>query len=179
MNDANLAQGPQPQTPRSAGPNPAPEVVPPVVRSTAPDEAPGTRPTASNRINSTLLHHHRASTLRDSFRYAFEGLAYCYRTQRNFRIHLAVGLTGTLMGLVLGLSTLEWAIFVLTVGLVLAAEMVNTMIESLVDLVTGEYHNLARIAKDVAAGIVLLTSIGSVLVGTLIFLPRLLAVLGL
>jgi diacylglycerol kinase len=83
------------------------------------------------------------------------------------------------MGLVLGLSTLEWAIFVLTVGLVLAAEMVNTMIESLVDLVTGEYHNLARIAKDVAAGIVLLTSIGSVLVGTLIFLPRLLAVLGL
>ncbi len=126
----------------------------------------------------TVTPHTRAHRLKDSFRYAYAGLAYCFRTQRNFRIHLAIGMLGAVAGFLLNLSLLEWAIFVLTVGLVLAAEMVNTMIESLVDLVTGEYHELAKVAKDVAAGIVLLTSAGSVLVGALIFLPKLLSLLG-
>jgi diacylglycerol kinase len=82
-------------------------------------------------------------------------------------------------GVLLGLSVVEWAIFAAMVTLVLAAEMVNTMIESLVDLVTQEYHPLAKVAKDVAAGIVLLTAIGSIIVGLLIFLPKLLAVIKL
>ncbi|MDQ3927831.1 MAG: diacylglycerol kinase family protein [Chloroflexota bacterium] len=114
-----------------------------------------------------------------SFGYAFAGLAYCFRTQRNFRIHISIGLLGAVAGALLGLSLTEWAVFAAMVTLVLAAEMVNTMIESLVDLVTQQYHPLARIAKDVAAGIVLLTAIGSVVVGVLIFLPKLLAVLKL
>jgi diacylglycerol kinase len=114
-----------------------------------------------------------------SFGYAFAGLTYCFRTQRNFRIHISIGLSGAVGGVLLGLSVVEWAVFAAMVTLVLAAEMVNTMIESLVDLVTQQYHPLAKVAKDVAAGIVLLTAIGSVLVGLLIFLPKLLAVIRL
>ena len=79
----------------------------------------------------------------------------------------------------LGFSPLEWAALALMVVLVLAAEMVNTMVEALVDLVTTEYHPLAKVAKDVAAGVVLLTSIGAVVVGLLIFGPKLLAALKL
>jgi diacylglycerol kinase (ATP) len=115
----------------------------------------------------------RAKALRASFRYAFAGLAYCFRTQRNFRIHIAFAVVATLVGLFLGLTWVEWAVLVATFVLVLSAEMVNTMIEALVDLVTLEYHPLAKIAKDVAAGVVLLTAIGAVVVGLVIFAPRL------
>jgi diacylglycerol kinase len=107
-----------------------------------------------------------------SFRYAWAGLRYCFRTQRNFRIHIAIGLLAALAGLLLGLSWVEWAIVVILVVVVLAAEMVNTMVEALVDLVTEEYHPLAKISKDVAAGVVLLCAIGAAVVGVLIFLPR-------
>lgn len=119
----------------------------------------------------------RANTLVSSFGYAFAGLGYCLRTQRNFRIHVSIAFLGTIAGLLFGLSLLEWAVFGVMVVTVLAAEMVNTMVEALVDLVTSEYHPLAKVAKDVAAGVVLLTAIGSVVVGALIFLPKLLAAL--
>jgi diacylglycerol kinase len=106
------------------------------------------------------------------------GLAYCLRTQRNFRIHLAIALLAVVLGVWLGLTWVEWAVVAAMVVLVLAAEMVNTMIESLVDLVTQEYHPLAKTAKDVAAGVVLLTAIGAVVVGLLIFVPKLLEAIG-
>ena len=115
------------------------------------------------------------SRIVDSFGFAFAGLRYCLRTQRNFRIHIAVAVLGTIAGLILGLGLIEWAVFATMVVMVLAAEMVNTMVESLVDLVTTEYHPLAKVAKDIAAGIVLLTAMASVIVGLLIFGPRLLA----
>ncbi len=114
------------------------------------------------------------SKITESFGYAFAGLAYCFRTQRNFRIHIAIALLASLLAVFLNLSALEWAVFALLIVLVLAAEMVNTMVEALVDLVTGEYHSLAKVAKDVAAGVVLLTAIGAVVVGLLIFGPKLL-----
>ena len=115
------------------------------------------------------------SRIVDSFGFAFAGLRYCLRTQRNFRIHIAVAVLGTIAGLILGLGLIEWAVFATMVAMVLAAEMVNTMVESLVDLVTTEYHPLAKVAKDIAAGIVLLTAMASVIVGLLIFGPRVLA----
>ena len=113
-----------------------------------------------------------------SFAYAFAGLAYVFRTQRNFRIHIAIALLMSLLGWLLGLDLTEWAVFGVTVVVVLAAEMTNTMIEALVDLVSPGYHPLAKVAKDVAAGVVLLTAIGAVVVGLLIFGPKLLAALG-
>src|SRR5436305_3074696 len=84
-----------------------------------------------------------AGTLRASFGYAFAGLFYCVRTQRNFRIHLGIGTAATTVGLLLGLSPAEWAVLAVTMVMVPSAETVNTMIEALVDLVTQEYHPLA------------------------------------
>lgn len=114
-----------------------------------------------------------------SFGFAFAGLAYVFRTQRNFRIHIAIALLMSLMGWLLGLSMAEWAVFGVMVVVVLAAEMTNTMVEALVDLVSPGYHPLAKVSKDVAAGVVLLTAIGAVVVGLLIFGPKLLAAVGL
>jgi diacylglycerol kinase (ATP) len=113
------------------------------------------------------------SNLLTSFKYAFSGMWHVLRTQRNARIHLLVALGVIVLGLWLGLSRTEWAIIALTIGLVLVAESFNTVAESAVDLMTGEYHPLAKIAKDVAAGAVLLMAITAVVVGLLILGPPL------
>ncbi len=115
----------------------------------------------------------RAGTLARSFRYAFAGLGYVVRTQRNFRIHLAAGTLAAILGLVVGLSTPEWAVLATLITLVLAAEMTNTVVEALVDLASPAYHPLAKVAKDVAAGAVLLTAIGAIVVGLFLFVPHL------
>ncbi|GAB4538588.1 MAG: diacylglycerol kinase family protein [Anaerolineae bacterium] len=113
------------------------------------------------------------SRLVTSFKYAFSGVWYVLRTQRNARIHLLVALGVIGLGLWLGLTRTEWAIIALTIGLVLAAESFNTVAEAAVDLATAEYHPLAKIAKDVAAGAVLLMAIAAVVVGFLILGPPL------
>lgn len=118
----------------------------------------------------------RAKSLWASFGYAWAGLLHSFRTQRNFRIHIAAAIVASIAGIILRISLTEWAIVVVLFVMVLAAEMVNTMVEALVDMVTQEYHPLAKIAKDVAAGVVLLTAVGAVVVGLLVFVPRLLAV---
>ncbi|HEX8597227.1 MAG TPA: diacylglycerol kinase family protein [Chloroflexia bacterium] len=114
-----------------------------------------------------------------SFVFAFAGLFYVFRTQRNFRIHIAIALVMALVGWLLGLTLTEWAVLGVMVIVVLAAEMTNTMVEALVDLVSPGYHPLAKVSKDVAAGVVLLTAIGAVVVGLLVFGPKLLAALRL
>jgi diacylglycerol kinase (ATP) len=116
----------------------------------------------------------RRSSFLASFGYAFSGMWYILRTQRNARVHIAITLVVVAVGLWLGLSATEWAIIALTIGLVLAAEAFNTVAEVTVDLVTTEYRPLAKIAKDVAAGAVLLMAITAVVVGLLILGPPLL-----
>ena len=112
-----------------------------------------------------------------SFGYAFEGIYYTLRTQRNMRVHLGIGLTATALGLWLGISAVEWAVLLVMMALVFTLEMVNTVVEALVDLVTDRYHPLAKVAKDVAAGAVLVAAILAVGVGLFLFLPRLLHLL--
>jgi len=115
----------------------------------------------------------RAGTLVLSFRYAFAGLSYVARTQRNFRIHLALGGLSALLALLLGFSPVEWAVLAGIITLVLLGEMLNTVVEAAVDLASPGYHPLAKVAKDVAAGAVLLTAIGAVVGGAFLFLPHL------
>jgi undecaprenol kinase/diacylglycerol kinase (ATP) len=115
----------------------------------------------------------RSRNLVDSFRYAIEGLRYALRTQRNTRIHLTIAAVVIAMGLWLGLSATQWAVLVLTIGFVLVGEMLNTVAETLVDLVSPGYHPLAKVVKDVTAGAVLLGAGGSVIVGLLILGPPL------
>ncbi|MBN1810550.1 MAG: diacylglycerol kinase family protein [Anaerolineae bacterium] len=109
----------------------------------------------------------------ESFRHAFAGLWHALRTQRNTRIHLTIAAGVIALGLWLGLSYTQWAVLALTIGFVLVSEMLNTVAESLVDLVSPEYHPQAKIVKDVTAGAVLLGAILAVIVGLLVLGPPL------
>jgi len=120
----------------------------------------------------------RRDTLLASFRFAGQGIAYVIRTQRNMRIHLGVaGCVLALAGAV-GVSRLELAVLLLCILAVLTLEMLNTVVEAVVDLATGEYHPLAKIAKDVAAGAVLVMSGGAAIIGLLILGPPLARAIG-
>ncbi len=108
-----------------------------------------------------------------SFRYAFAGIWYTITTQRNAQIHLAIGFVICLLSLFLQITLIEWAIIVLTMGFVLAAEMANTVAEAAMDYLSTEFHPQIKIVKDVAAGVVLTAAITAVIVGVLILGPRL------
>jgi diacylglycerol kinase (ATP) len=115
-----------------------------------------------------------ASGLLVSFRYAWAGLSYAFQTQRNFRIHTCVGSLAIGLGAFLQLSRVEMAVVGLTIGAVLAMELLNTAIESVVDLtVKQSYHELAKIAKDCAAGAVLVSALAAVLVAGSLLIPPL------
>ena len=112
-----------------------------------------------------------------SFGYAFEGIFTCIRKERNMKIHCVRAVLVVAAGVILGLSPVEWCICLGLFGLVMALELVNTAVEAVVDLVTGEYHPLAKIAKDTAAGAVLIAAIMAAAAGLIIFVPKGLAFL--
>jgi len=109
-----------------------------------------------------------------SFKFAYEGVSTVFRTQRNFRIQITIGIIAVGSAIFLGLSSVEWAILVLTIALVLSSEMINTAIETAVDLSTTELHPKAKLAKDLSAGVVLINAFIAVLVGIFIIGPHLL-----
>jgi undecaprenol kinase len=115
--------------------------------------------------------------LRSSFKYAFQGIAHAIRTQANLQIHLAISIIVVVAGIVFRISITEWIDIVLAMMIVLSAELFNTSIENAMDRVSTEVHPLAKVAKDTAAGAVLITAIGSVVIGMLIFAPKLLALI--
>lgn len=109
-----------------------------------------------------------------SFRYAAHGIRDLFR-EDNARIHAVVAVAVLVAGVWLGLSLTEWAVIMLTIGAVLAAEAVNTALESLCDRVSPGFDEHIRRAKDLAAGAVLLLAMAAVSVGLFIFLPKLFA----
>ena len=110
----------------------------------------------------------KTKSLCQSFRCALAGLVYVLRTQRNARIHLVIAVTVVLMAAFLDRSLLDLAILVLTIGVVFAAEIGNTVVEAIVDLVSPEYDDLAKVAKDAAAAAVLCLATISIAVGLLV-----------
>ena len=106
-----------------------------------------------------------------SFYFAFAGLAYLFRTQRNARIHAFLGTAACAVALWVGISRVEWAVLVFTIALVLILEGLNTAVEAAIDLAMPQVHPLAKAAKDLAAGMVLIAAIASVAVGLLILGP--------
>jgi diacylglycerol kinase (ATP) len=117
-----------------------------------------------------------APTLLLSFKYAWTGVRYAFITQRNFRIHTVMGTLAIGLGVFLQLRPVEIAVISLTSGLVMVMELLNTAIESVVDLtVKQSYHDLAKIAKDCAAAAVLVSAIASLLVGVALLVPPLLS----
>lgn len=113
---------------------------------------------------------------RVSFKHAFDGFVYTIKTQPNFRFHLLATICAVLLGIYFGISKYEWLVLAFTINTVLVAEMINTSIESVVDLVTLERRQDAKVAKDVAAGMVLVSAVLAVIVGCFLFLPRIITI---
>ena len=158
------------EVPQRAG-RPVPgsaRVAPGPASHAAPRRSTNTAPGSTRRF----LREERAS-----FGYAFEGVAYAWRTQRHLRIHAAVALVAIGLGLALGVGAAEWAALIAMIALVTVMELLNTVVEVVVDMITADIHPGAKIAKDVSAAAVLLSAAGAVLVGAFIFLPRLLRLL--
>lgn len=107
-----------------------------------------------------------------SFGYAFSGIAQAFRDGRNFKVQLCFAILAIALGIALAIDPVEWAIVVVCIAVVLGGECVNTAIEAVVDLVSPDYDERAKRAKDCAAGAVLLCSMASVVVAALLFLPR-------
>jgi undecaprenol kinase len=123
----------------------------------------------------TLRHPFKARNFVQSLGYAREGLQFVFKTERNFRTDLVLGVLATVLGVVLGISTLEWMALAVITGMVLFAETVNTAIEYTIDMIThGEFDSRAKVVKDLAAGACLLTAGTAGLVGLMIFIPHLL-----
>lgn len=119
-----------------------------------------------------------ASSLGASFQYAGQGIYYAFSTQRNFRIHVLATLFVVAAGWVLHLPRVEIAVLVLTCSAVMTLELINTALEAVVDLtVKQSYHELAKIAKDCAAGAVLMAALMAILVGSCLLLPPLISTL--
>lgn len=112
-----------------------------------------------------------------SFSYAFEGVLYALKHNQNLRIHFMTAGIVILASLFFEVTPFEMGILGVMILLVISAEMVNTAIEQMVDLIVNEHKKEAKIAKDVAAGMVLLTALGSVIVGILVFVPHILSLL--
>lgn len=111
-----------------------------------------------------------------SFKYAITGIIETIKLERNMRIHIFIMLLVIVFGIILKISVLEWIICIILFALVLAGELFNTAIENAVDIIMPERHDKAKIAKDAAAGAVLILAIASAVVGLIIFVPKILEI---
>jgi len=129
---------------------------------------------ASEKQNIRNLAWKVAPNLFLSFKYAWAGVVYAFTTQRNFRIHTGIGVLAVSLGIFLEIEAMEMSVIVMTCAIVMVLELINTAIESVVDLtVKQSYHELAKIAKDCAAGAVLISALAAVVVAACILLPPL------
>ena len=108
----------------------------------------------------------------NSFTYPIKGLKYAYKNEQNLVVDVGIALIVIIFGFIFRVNKVEWAILFLTIGLVISCELVNTAIEAVVDLVTQDYHPLAKVAKDTSAAAVFVFAIIAVIVGLIIFLPK-------
>lgn len=115
----------------------------------------------------------KARSFLQSFYFAIEGMLYALRTQRNMRIHFSAALLVILAAPFFELTPVELMLLFFAISLVITSEMFNTALEAAVDLVTDEYRELARIAKNVAAGAVLISAINAIIVGCFLFIAKL------
>ena len=108
----------------------------------------------------------------NSFKYAIEWIFTALKEEKNMKIHFIIMILVIILGIILKISRIEWIICIILFGFVISLELVNTAIENTVDLITQEKHPKAKIAKDVSAGAVLVATITAVVVGLIIFVPK-------
>ncbi|MFD1038515.1 diacylglycerol kinase family protein [Virgibacillus byunsanensis] len=109
------------------------------------------------------------------FSFAWNGLVSVAKKERNFRIHLLVIIMVIITGILCRLSTIEWSLIIIVIGFVLVTEMLNTVIENTIDYLNPTIHPLAKNIKDISAAAVLVAAITAIIVGIVIFLPKLIA----
>lgn len=114
----------------------------------------------------------KVKKIRNSFKYAFEGIISAFRTETNMKIHFIIMMLAIIAGVIFNLNALEWIICIILFGLVISLELINTAIETTVDLAMPEINEKAKLAKDIAAGAVLVNAIVAVIVGLIIFIPK-------
>lgn len=117
-------------------------------------------------------------TFKGSVKNCLDGISYVTKNEKNFKREIALGIIALILSYILKIDKIEFIIVLTMICLVLTTEIINTAVERAVDLVTKEYHELARIAKDVSAGSVLVTSIFSLIIGIIIFIPKIIILLG-
>src|SRR5204862_8252641 len=111
----------------------------------------------------------RAPSLIESFNFAFEGIIHVLRTQRNMRVHFAIAVIVLIAGLAIDVSRLELIALLLAISFVLIAEMINTAIEGAIHAATTSFDPMAKLAKDIAAGAVLIATVNAIAIGYLVF----------
>ena len=117
-------------------------------------------------------------TFKGSVKNCLDGISYVTKNEKNFKREIALGIIALILSYILKIDKIEFIIILTMICLVLTAEIISTAIERTVDLVTKEYHELARIAKDVSAGSVLVTSTFALIIGIIIFMPKIITLLG-
>lgn len=110
----------------------------------------------------------------NSFKYAGEGIITSFKSERNMKIHILIMVAVIIFGILLKISKIEWLICVILFSIVVSGELFNTAIETIVDMVSPQKNEKAKIAKDVSAGAVLIEAIGAAIVGGVIFVPKIL-----
>ncbi|MDF0727213.1 diacylglycerol kinase family protein [Cytobacillus sp. S13-E01] len=114
-------------------------------------------------------HKNELARLLKSFSYAANGLMHAIYKEHNLRIHLVLSVIVISLGFYFNISRMEWSVIIILIGGMLSLELMNTAVERVVDLVTKEYHPLAKMAKDISAAAVLLFAIASIIIGIIIF----------
>ena len=108
----------------------------------------------------------------NSFKYAYQGFISSFKTERNMKVHIAIMLLVIIAVFIFNISKIEWIICFILFAIVISAELFNTAIETIVDMITKEEDKRAKLAKDIAAAAVLIPAIFSALIGFIIFLPK-------
>lgn len=114
----------------------------------------------------------KSKKIMSSFKYAFQGILTSFKTERNMKIHIMIMVLVIIAGIILKISKIEWMICILLFVIVIVGELFNTSVETIVDMVMPEINEKAKIAKDVAAGAVLISAIGAAIIGLTIFIPK-------
>jgi len=117
--------------------------------------------------------------LKDSFKFAFEGVAFAFKNEQNMRIHCVITILVIAAGFFFRISVDEWLFILIMIGLVLGTELINTSIEAAIDLLTSEIHPLAKVAKDTASAAVFVLAGVAFVGGLIIFIPKILLTLGI
>lgn len=113
-----------------------------------------------------------------STKYSLEGLIYAYRHEKSLWIHAGISIVSIILGLVLQISLTQWSIILIGIGVILAIELINTAIEAVVDMVTLEYNDLAKIAKDCGSAATFVATTIGLIIGIVVFGPKILKIIG-